>query len=281
VYPFNVRNFKKDIVDAEDGVATIDWVVLLAALTRLGGAGRCDGRAAGHPRTRTCAANCRTTCSRRLGGQHPGGSLRRRHARRSSNGDELRRRVARPAVARRVAGPIRIPIRPLILTRPRTRIPRPTRIRRPIPIRRRIRIPIPIPIPIRLRIPTRSRSRSERRRTGGTRSGPIVPTSNVQGCPDPSSYIAEPVATTGDDILDDTIKVNNMTVGGASTNLVNCPGYRRCRVLLCEPDLHARPVGHDGRLLALPGAHAAAATRRCWCRTRPATSISTTTAARL
>jgi hypothetical protein len=36
VGPFNVRNFKKDIVDAEDGVATIDWIVLLAALTGLG-----------------------------------------------------------------------------------------------------------------------------------------------------------------------------------------------------------------------------------------------------
>jgi hypothetical protein len=32
------------------------------------------------------------------------------------------------------------------------------------------------------------------------------------------------VVTTGDDILDSRIRVNNMTVGGASTNLVNCPG---------------------------------------------------------
>jgi hypothetical protein len=34
VDPFNVKNFKERAVDAEDGVATIDWVVLLAALTR-------------------------------------------------------------------------------------------------------------------------------------------------------------------------------------------------------------------------------------------------------
>jgi hypothetical protein len=46
----------------------------------------------------------------------------------------------------------------------------------------------------------------------------------LQGCPNPDAYIAEPVVTTGDDILDSRIRVNNMTVGGASTNLVNCPG---------------------------------------------------------
>ena len=34
--PFNVRNMKKAVVDSEDGVATIDWIVLLAALTGLG-----------------------------------------------------------------------------------------------------------------------------------------------------------------------------------------------------------------------------------------------------
>jgi hypothetical protein len=40
VDPFNVKNFRNDfrkrVVEAEDGVATIDWVVLLAALTGLG-----------------------------------------------------------------------------------------------------------------------------------------------------------------------------------------------------------------------------------------------------
>jgi hypothetical protein len=36
VYPFNVKTMKKRVVDAEDGVATIDWVVLLAALTSVG-----------------------------------------------------------------------------------------------------------------------------------------------------------------------------------------------------------------------------------------------------
>ncbi|HKK31867.1 MAG TPA: hypothetical protein VKA18_15890 [Alphaproteobacteria bacterium] len=61
---------------------------------------------------------------------------------------------------------------------------------------------------------------------GGTStpSGPIVPTSNIQGCPDSSSYIADPVAKTGEQIEDNRIRVNNMTVGGATTNLVNCPG---------------------------------------------------------
>ena len=59
---------------------------------------------------------------------------------------------------------------------------------------------------------------------GGGTSGPIVPASNVEGCPDSSSYIANPVARTGDQLVDNRIRVSDMTVGGATTNLVNCPG---------------------------------------------------------
>jgi hypothetical protein len=102
-----------------------------------------------------------------------------------------RRVAARRVVVRSPRIPIRTPTP--IPTRPRTPIQRLIPVRRPIPIPTPILIPIPIPIrhlirtPIPIPIPN----------PGGP-ADPIVPASNIQGCPDPGSWIAEPVAMTGE-----------------------------------------------------------------------------------
>jgi hypothetical protein len=54
--------------------------------------------------------------------------------------------------------------------------------------------------------------------------GPVVPASNVAGCPAPDLYIAQPVARTGEALEENRIRLRNMTVGGASTHLSSCPG---------------------------------------------------------
>jgi hypothetical protein len=58
---------------------------------------------------------------------------------------------------------------------------------------------------------------------GGGGEGPVVPASNVQGCPDPGAYIAEPIVTTGPVLRYNQIKASGATIGGATKNLVNCP----------------------------------------------------------
>jgi hypothetical protein len=150
-----------------------------------------------------------------------------------------------------------------------------SRSRRPIliPIRRRIPIPIPIrpPIPTPTPIPIPG--------GGGGPMGPIVPASNVQGCPTPTQYIAEPVATTGDDILDNRIRVNNMTVGGASTNLVNCPGIPGVGHFYANPTYTLDLSDHDDDFWRFQ-VHTDRLLRHRLCsRMRMETSISTTTVA--
>ncbi|MFW5655332.1 MAG: hypothetical protein ACOCYW_06755 [Roseicyclus sp.] len=60
---------------------------------------------------------------------------------------------------------------------------------------------------------------------GGSDGGeePIVPASNVQGCPDSGSYIATPVVKTGAELSLGQISDTGTIVGGASGNLVSCP----------------------------------------------------------
>jgi hypothetical protein len=60
--------------------------------------------------------------------------------------------------------------------------------------------------------------------SGSMTNGPVVPASNVQGCPDSSTYIATPIVKTGQELLSDGVSEAATTVGGASENLVNCPG---------------------------------------------------------
>ena len=90
---------------------------------------------------------------------------------------------------------------------------------------------------------------------GGGTSGPIVPASNVEGCPDSSSYIANPVARTGDQLVDNRIRVSDMTVGGATTNLVNCPGITGIGHFYANPTYTLDLSGMSDDFLALPGAH--------------------------
>jgi hypothetical protein len=54
--------------------------------------------------------------------------------------------------------------------------------------------------------------------------GPIVPASNVAGCPAPDLYMAEPDVREGEELEENRIRLRNQTVGGASTHLSACPG---------------------------------------------------------
>jgi hypothetical protein len=55
-------------------------------------------------------------------------------------------------------------------------------------------------------------------------TGPVVAQSNVIGCPNPGSWIAEPVSRTGDQLEDSQIRIRDMEAGGAPTHLSNCSG---------------------------------------------------------
>ncbi|MGP1358702.1 hypothetical protein [Roseicyclus sp.] len=54
--------------------------------------------------------------------------------------------------------------------------------------------------------------------------GPVVPASNVAGCPAPDLYMAEPDVREGEELEENRIRLRNQTVGGASTHLSACPG---------------------------------------------------------
>jgi hypothetical protein len=58
--------------------------------------------------------------------------------------------------------------------------------------------------------------------SGSGDSGPIVPASNVQGCPNSAAYIATPIVRTGGELASGEVGGVGVTVGGASENLVNC-----------------------------------------------------------
>lgn len=59
---------------------------------------------------------------------------------------------------------------------------------------------------------------------GGTApDGPIVPASNVQGCPNSAAYIATPHVKTGPELQSAPVGDVGVTLGGATENLVNCP----------------------------------------------------------
>jgi hypothetical protein len=57
---------------------------------------------------------------------------------------------------------------------------------------------------------------------GSGETGPIVPATNIQGCPNPAAYIATPIVRTGEELRSGQVGDVGVTVGGASENLVNC-----------------------------------------------------------
>lgn len=59
--------------------------------------------------------------------------------------------------------------------------------------------------------------------TTGTTGTTGTSTTNVAGCPS-NAYSADPVARTAASLVSDRLQVQDMTVGGASTHLTNCPG---------------------------------------------------------
>jgi hypothetical protein len=81
---------------------------------------------------------------------------------------------------------------------------------------------------------------------GGSGSGgPVIPASNVAGCPS-DDYMADPVSVTGDQLEDDEIEVENMTVGGASTHLDNCSGISGTGYFHANPTYTLNLSGMDG-----------------------------------
>jgi hypothetical protein len=88
--------------------------------------------------------------------------------------------------------------------------------------------------------------------TGGTgnsagsgQGGPVIPASNVAGCPS-DDYMADPVSITGEQLEDDEIEVENMTVGGASTHLYNCSGISGRGYFHANPTYTLNLSGMDG-----------------------------------
>jgi hypothetical protein len=173
VDPFNVKNFRNDfrkrVVEAEDGVATIDWVVLLAALTGLGVAmldvtGEPLGIHAQNVRGELQDNSFETAWADNIPVGPSGEGLPDIITTSGSTGGGTTGGGTTGGGTTGGGGPP-IPIRR------RTPIRRPIPIPLRIPIRRPIRIPIrrrtPIPIPIRPR--SRPRSRSGRRRQRGRR----------------------------------------------------------------------------------------------------------------
>jgi hypothetical protein len=227
VDPFNVRNFKERAVDAEDGVATIDWVVLLAALTGVGlalveatsqpvGIHARDIRGElqdnvfetawadnvpvgpsgeGMPDVLQAAMNTDPNTPPD-GGTPPGGGT-------TPNPDPNPDPDPDPG-GNPDPGPGPTPD------------PDPDPDPDPTPDPDPDPDPTPDPDPGPDPDPDPDPG-------GGGPMGPVVPASNIQGCPDSGAWMAEPLAYDGDD-LEDRVKIKDLTIGGASTNLVNCPG---------------------------------------------------------
>lgn len=65
-------------------------------------------------------------------------------------------------------------------------------------------------------------------------AGPVVASSNVQGCPS-NDYIAEPMAVTGEALSDRGIEIEHMSIGGATTNVNQCDGVPGNRFFYANP----------------------------------------------
>jgi hypothetical protein len=59
---------------------------------------------------------------------------------------------------------------------------------------------------------------------GAAPVGPYVPAGNVDGCPDPDTFMAEPLVMTGNELRYNQVSNVGTVVGGADTNLVLCSG---------------------------------------------------------
>lgn len=223
--PFNVRNVKKDFVDAEDGVATIDWIVLLAALTGAGVAlvdvtGETLDVHAHDIRGELQDNVFETEWFDNLpvgpsGEALPGVLLA------ASNlppPDD-------PFAGDPSGGGSNDP-QPNPTPDPQ---PDPTGDPGPDPQPDPQPDPEPEPEPEPEPDPAPEPDPEEPVDDDTTsipqdEDGPIVATSNIQGCPNSGEYIATPVSMTGEYLEDNRIRHDDQTVGGATTNLVNCPG---------------------------------------------------------